>query len=104
MQKLVEGTIYQDQIFLKVLNRWLRIRQWDVFDTDEDVEDDDSATVKHVRMLFDHPMVQDIVRCQYGQSALLLLEAVYIRDWWLWRERGCQSVSPLAIRGIAMSK
>ena len=44
--------------------------------SDEDVMDDVSATAKHARLLFKHPIVQSIVNCEDGESALLLLETV----------------------------
>jgi len=62
----------EDHFFNKVLKGWF----WDVFDTDEDAVVDASATAKHVRVLFQHPIVQNMVNCENGQSSLLLLEAI----------------------------
>ena len=62
----------EDHFFNKVLKGWF----WDVFDTDEDAVVDASATAKHVRVLFKHPIVQNMVNCEKGQSSLLLLEAI----------------------------
>ena len=62
----------EDHFFNKVLKGWF----WDVFDTDEDAVVDASATAKHVRVLFKHPIVQNMVNGENGQSSLLLLEAI----------------------------
>ena len=54
----------------------LKVWFWDVFNAGADVVGDASATGKHVRLLFKHPIVQRIVNYEDGQSALLQLETV----------------------------
>ena len=54
----------------------LKVWFWDVFNAGADVVGDASATGKHVRLLFKHPIVQNMVNGENGQSSLLLLEAI----------------------------
>ena len=68
----------EDHVFHKALS--LKGWFWEAFGTchmDTDAVDDVGAIIKPVQAmsLFRHPMIANVIRCEYGQSALLLLEA-----------------------------